>query len=231
MLNNGIKDLSKIVGSSLKAENYMKQQVDAVTPYIIEERQMNMTQIDIYSRLMANRIIFLNEAVRDENMGILCAQYMYLNTVSDKPIQVYINSPGGSVVSGLSLIDIIQTQECRYEPTIMGMGASMGSVIGSIKKLHKDDPKDTITRRMLKNSFFMIHDIRSSGGGGTTVFKDAVIDLNFSAKLRQILFTQLSINSGKYTSEEIEKMCDRDMWLDSSESLLHGFTDEIIQYV
>lgn len=197
-----------------------------MTPYILEERNMNVTTLDVFSRLMRDRILFFNQDVRDDNMGLLVAQALYLANVSDAPIKLYLNSPGGGVIAGMSLYDTLMSLAPRIETTIMGMGASMGSILGTIKKLHKDDEHDLKTRFMLKHSRLMIHDIR---GGTSGTYLDQEISLKLSAELRQELFQVLANHSGK-TAKEIEKMGNRDCWLTAEKALAHGFIDEIISY-
>lgn len=216
--------------NSVRTEEYLKTQMpNNLTPYILEEREMNVTQMDVYSRLMKDRVLFFAEDVRDDNMSLLIAQYLFLNSLSDDPIKMYLSSPGGGVVAGLGLIDTILSLPSRFEPVIIGMGASMGSVLGSLKKLHKDDKSDTISRRMLKHSRLMIHDIRSGIAPGTP-HKDQLISIELSKELRSELFQILSNNS-KFTPLEIEEMCDRDLWIKSDKALEYGFTDEIIQHL
>ena len=197
-----------------------------MSPYVFEEREMRGYNIDVYTRLMRDRLIIFSEDFRADNMSLMIAQYLYLCNLSDEPIKMYINSPGGNCIDGLGLIDTIYSCKPRFEPTIMGMGASMGSVLSTIKKLHPDDPEDIKSRRMLKHSRLMIHDIR---GGTSGTYKDQVISLELSKELRDELFTILSNNS-KFNKNEIEEMCNRDMWIKSDKALEYGFTDEIIKY-
>lgn len=197
-----------------------------MTPYILEERQMNVTTLDVFSRLMKDRILFFNQDVRDDNMGLMVAQTLYLNDLSHEPIRLYLNSPGGGVIAGMSLYDTMMSIPPRVETTVMGMGASMGSILGTMKKLHNDDPKGTKTRRMLKHSRLMIHDIR---GGNRGTYKDMEIDMKLSQELRGELFQVLANHSGK-TVKKIEQLCDRDYWLTAENALKEGFIDEIISY-
>lgn len=176
---------------------------------------------------MRDRILFFNQDVRDDNMGLLVAQTLYLANINDQPIKLYVNSPGGGVIAGMSLYDTFMSVAPRVEPTVMGMGASMGSILGTIKKLHKDDAPDTKTRSMLKHSRIMIHDIR---GGTQGTYLDQEISLKLSSELRQELFKVLANHSGK-TAKEVEKMGNRDCWLTADKALEHGFTDEIIPHL
>lgn len=225
-MNHGIefqKYATKHLGmSSTKVEGMLHHTVlglpVAQTPYILEERSMNVTQLDVFSRMMADRIIFLNEQVDDHSMGIINAQMLFLASLDDKKdIQLFLNSPGGGVIAGLSLYDTMQFISPDVATTTMGMAASMGSILASSGAKGK--------RSMLKHSRFMIHDIRG-GAGGT--YEDMKRSLELSKELREELFQILADNSGN-TFDEIKEWCDRDNWMKSNEAKAKGFVDIVIE--
>lgn len=188
-----------------------------ITPYILEERQMNMTQMDIFSRMGADRIIFLNEQVDDHSMGIINAQMLFMSSVDSKSdIQLYLNSPGGGVIAGLSLYDTMQIISPDVSTTTMGYACSMGSILATAGAKGK--------RSILPHSRYMIHDIR---GGADGTYEDMKRSMNLSLELRTELFQILSLHSG-IPIEEIEVMCNRDYWMKATEAVEKGFIDQII---
>lgn len=187
------------------------------SPYIIEERPLNITQLDVYSRLMMDRILFLSGEVCSDTMDTLVAQLLFLDAQSHEPINLYINSGGGECYSGLELVSVMKYIKSPVYTTILGCAASMGAVIASSgEKGH---------RRALTYSRFMIH--QPSSGVGYSTFRDQEIHLKEMERLKWDLYEVLAENSSK-TKEEIELLCDRDMWMKPEEAIAHGFIDSIV---
>ena len=188
-----------------------------LNPYVIEERPLNITQLDVYSRLMMDRILFLSGEVCADTMDTLVAQMLFLDAQSNDPINLYINSGGGECYSGLELVSVMRHIKSPVYTTILGCAASMGAVIASSgEKGH---------RRALKYSRFMIH--QPSSGVGYSTFRDQQIHLKEMESLKWDLYEVLAENSGK-TKEEIEQLCDRDNWMKPEEAIANGFIDSIV---
>jgi ATP-dependent Clp protease protease subunit len=186
-------------------------------PYIIEERQMNITQLDVFSRLMMDRILFLSGEVVGDNMDTLVAQLLFLDSVNHDPINLYISSQGGEVYSGLELISVMRFIKSPVYTTVLGLAASMGAVIASSgEKGH---------RTALPYSRFMIH--QPSSGIGYSTFKDQAIHLKEMESLKQDLYKILAENSGQ-SIDQIEALCDRDKWMKAEEAIKMGFLDSVI---
>lgn len=186
-------------------------------PYVIEERPLNITQLDVFSRLMMDRILFLSGEVVGDNMDTLVAQMLFLDSVNHDPIHLYINSGGGECYSGLELISVMRYIKSPVYTTVLGLAASMGAVIASSgEKGH---------RRALPYSRFMIH--QPSSGVGYSTFKDQQIHLKEMENLKWDIYEVLAENSGK-NKEEIEQLCDRDNWMNAEEAISLGFLDEIV---
>ena len=163
-----------------------------LNPYVIEERPLNITQLDVYSRLMMDRILFLSGEVCSDTMDTLVAQLLFLDAQSHEPINLYINSGGGECYSGLELVSVMKHIKSPVYTTILGCAASMGAVIASSgEKGH---------RKALKYSRFMIH--QPSSGVGYSTFRDQEIHLKEMERLKWDLYEVLAENSGK-TKEEI----------------------------
>ena len=173
-----------------------------VYPTIIEERNSNIraTEMNVFSRLIQDRIIFLSGQVDSITMDTMVAQMLYLNSVDHRDINLYINSPGGDVVSGLSLIDTMNFIESEVSTTCLGMAASMGAVLLSCGSKGK--------RYVLPHSRVMIHSV-SSGFQGHTA--DIKIEMEQTLKCQEDLYRILAENCGK-PYDEIERLCDRDRW-------------------
>ena len=187
-------------------------------PYIIEERQLNITQLDVFSRLMMDRILFLSGEVVGDTMDTLVAQLLFLDSLNHDPIHVYINSGGGECYSGLELISVMKFIKSPVYTTVLGLAASMGAVIASSgEKGH---------RTALPYSRFMIH--QPSSGIGYSTFKDQAIHLKEMENLKIDLYKVLAENSGQ-TLEQIEALCDRDNWMKADEAIQMGFLDAIVE--
>ena len=187
------------------------------TPYILEEREMRVTQMDVFSRLLKDRIIFLSGVVNNNMSDIIQAQLLFLDSLENKDITLYINSPGGSVLHGLGIVDVMDYIKSDIATTNIGMAASMGSVLLSCGTKGK--------RSSLNYSKVMIHQV--SNGLGQSNIQDLRISQMESEKYNFILFKILAENSGKDFYEVLEA-ARRDKWLNSKEALDFGFIDEII---
>lgn len=192
--------------------------VTGMTPNVVEERQMRATVIDVFSRLMADRIIFFGTAVDDYVANVITAQLLFLESSDPKKdIIMYINSPGGSVHAGLGIYDTMQYVNPDVATICTGLAASMGAVL-----LAAGSPKK---RSGLPHARVMIHQ-PSAGMQGTS--KDMEISLKQTIELRQDLYTILANHCGQ-TFERIEKDSDRDYWMRASEAKAYGLIDEVLE--
>ena len=196
---------------------YYNKIVSSMTPYIMEERQMNVTQMDVFSRLMMDRILFLGTGIDDHVANIIQAQLLFLESLdSGKDIQIYINSPGGGVYAGLGIYDTMQFIKPRVATICTGMAASMGAVLmGAGEKG---------MRAALPHSRIMIH---QPLGGAQGQASDIQITAREILKLKDELYQILSKHSGQ-PFEKIEKDSDRDYWMTAEEALTYGMIDEIL---
>ena len=191
-----------------------------IEPTIIEERQLNVSQISVFSRLFMDRILFLGTAIDDTVANIVNAQLLYLSGMNpDKAISLYINSPGGSVTAGLSMYDTINFIESEVSTTCLGMAASMGAVLLSSGEKGK--------RYSLTHSDIMIHQ-PLSGIAPNTQASDIEIHWKEIKKCKNTLYQILSENTGK-SVEEIEVACDRDNWFTAQEAVDFGLIDKVIK--
>ena len=203
--------------SSNTLNNYTKYQVTSLTPNIIEERPMNVAVMDVYSRLMMDRIIFLGYPVNDEVANIVTAQLLFLDSTDrHRDIQMYINSPGGSVYSGMGVYDTMQYVTPDISTICIGMAASMAAVLMCAGTKGK--------RTALKHSRIMMHQPSGSIGGQAS---DIEITVNEIKKLKKELYEVLSFHTGK-TLKQVEKDCDRDYWLTSEEAKEYGLVDDVL---
>jgi len=203
--------------SSLNLDYFEKGLVEnSMTPYILEEREMRVTQMDIFSRLMRDRILWVAGVVNTQMSTVVQAQLMYLDSVEKKDIKMHIDSPGGSVLAGLGMVDVMRYINSDVETINTGMAASMGSILLSSGTKGK--------RASLNFSKVMIHQV-SSGASGHV--EDNRISQMESEKYNYILFKMLAENSGKDFDYVLES-ARRDNWLNSQEALDFGFIDEII---
>lgn len=189
---------------------------NSMTPYILEERELRATQIDIFSRLMRDRILWVSGPVNQQMSDILQAQLLYLDSVEKRDITLYINSPGGSVLCGLGIVDLMNYISSDVATVNIGMCASMGSVLLSSGAKGK--------RSSLVYSKVMTHQVSSQYGGN---IQDTTISHLESHKYNYILFKLLAKNCGK-TFEEMLESSRRDKWFNSKEALDFGLIDEII---
>lgn len=198
--------------------DYYKKQIEAsMTPYILEEREMRVTQLDIFSRLMADRLLWVAGPVNDNMSTVVQAQLMFLDSVSDTDITMHIDSPGGSVKSGLSMVDVMEYINCDIRTVNTGMAASMGSVLLGAGTKGK--------RASLRHSRTMLH---QSSGGFSGNIQDAEVDWAEWQKVNKELFVLL----GEYCSKSpdvVMKDATRDFWLTANEALDYGIIDEVIK--
>ena len=217
MKNDFVKYAMSDYGLSSMNLHYFEQQVEnSLTPYILEEREMRATQIDIFSRLMRDRILWVAGPVNDNMSTIVQAQLMYLDSADNLPITMHIDSPGGSVKSGLSMVDVMQYIKSDIITVNTGMAASMGSVLLGAGTKGK--------RSSLRFSKTMLH--QTSGGAGGNI-QDARINFVEWEKVNKILFELLGEFCGK-PSEVVEKDSTRDFWLSAQEAVEYGIIDEVI---
>lgn len=210
------KEFKKFAKSQGISSISLDQFENGLTPYILEERQLNMTQIDVFSRLMRDRIIWVSGGVDQHMSDIVQAQLLFLDSVEKKDITLYINSPGGSVMCGLGIVDLMNYISSDVATVNLGMCASMGSVLLSSGTKGK--------RSSLIYSKVMTHQV-SHGTSG--VIEDTRINQIEAEKYNYILFKLLAKNCGK-TFEEMLDSSRRDKWFNSKEALEFGLIDEII---
>ena len=195
----------------------MKKSVTNLTPYIIEERPLNVATMDVFSRLMMDRIIFMGEGINDYVANIIQAQLLFLeSTDAKRDIQIYVNSPGGSVYAGLGIYDTMQYINPDVATICTGLAASMAAVLlcaGADKK-----------RTALKHSRIMIH---QPLGGAEGQASDIEITAREILKLKKELYDIIAQHSGK-TYEEVEKNSDRDYWMTADEAKNYGMIDEVL---
>jgi len=209
---------SKDKGISSLNLHYFNQQIEnSMTPYVLEERQLNMTQIDVFSRLMAERIIWVAGEVNDTMSTIVQAQLMFLDSLDNNDITMHIDSPGGSVKSGLSMVDVMDYIKSDIRTINTGMAASMGSILLGAGTKGK--------RGSLRFSRTMLH---QSSGGFRGNIQDAKIDMVEWEKLNNTLFDLLGEYCNK-TRDQVKSDATRDLWLDSTEALDYGIIDEIVK--
>ncbi len=191
--------------------------VSSMTPYILEERQMNVTQMDVFSRLMKDNIIFLGTGIDDHVANIVQAQLLFLaNANAERDITMYINSPGGGVYAGLGIYDTMQFINPDVATVCTGMAASMGAVLLCAGADGK--------RSGLKHSRVMIH---QPLGGAQGQASDIEITAREILKLKKELYDIIATHS-KQSFEKVEQDSDRDYWMTSEEAKAYGMIDEVI---
>ena len=203
--------------NSLALEQYMAQN-SYISPSILEERQLNVTQMDVFSRLMMDRIIFLGTPIDDYVANVIQAQLLFLDTSDPgKDISIYLNSPGGSVHAGLGVYDTMQYIGSDVATICTGMAASMAAVLLVAGEKGK--------RSALKHSRVMIH---QPMGGMQGQASDMEINYKQIMLLRDELYQIISDHSGQ-SFERIMKDSDRDYWMTSAEALEYGMIDQVLQ--
>jgi ATP-dependent Clp protease protease subunit len=196
---------------------YYDKIVSAMTPYVIEERQLNISQLDVFSRLMMDRIIFLGTGVDDYVANVIQAQLLFLESAdASKDIQLYINSPGGSVYAGLGIYDTMQYVRPDVATICTGMAASMGAVLLCAGQEGK--------RSALPHSRVMIH---QPSGGAQGVATDMEINLKEMLKLKNELY-QIIANHSKQDFDKVYRDSERDYWMIAAEAKAYGMIDEVL---
>jgi len=203
--------------SSNTLDGYIKHNVTNLTPNIIEERPMNIAVMDVYSRLMMDRIIFLGYPISDEVANIVTAQLLFLeSTDRTRDIQMYINCPGGGVYAGLGMYDTMQFITPDIATICTGMAASMGAVLMCAGAKGK--------RTALKHSRIMMHQPSAGAGGQAT---DIEITVNEIRKVKRELYEVIAFHTNQ-TVEKVAIDCDRDNWMTSTEAKDYGLIDEVL---
>ena len=198
-------------------DSYMNITSSYISPTIIEERQLNVAQMDVFSRLMMDRIIFLGTQVDDYSANVIQAQLLYLDSSDPgKDISIYINSPGGSVYAGYGIYDTMQFIGCDVSTICTGMAASFAAVLLVAGTKGK--------RMALPHSRVMIH---QPLGGVQGQASDIEITAREILKVKKELYTIISTHSGK-PYEEVERDSDRDYWMTAEEAKAYGMDDEIL---
>lgn len=222
--NEFMKYATKHLGmSSMHLEKYVDQTTPTVpniqgfTPAVIEERQMNMVQMDVFSRLMMDRIIFMGVPVSDYVANVVQAQLLFLETTDPKrDIQMFINSPGGSVIAGLGMYDTMQYVSPDVATICTGMAASMGAVLLAAGTKGK--------RTALFHSRVMIH---QPMGGMQGQVSDMEISYKLIKEMQKELYDILAHHTGQ-DYDTIHKDCDRDNWMKAPEAKEYGLVDEVL---
>src|SRR5215210_7342870 len=197
--------------------DYLRHNVTSLTPYIIEERPLNVASMDVFSRLMMDRIIFLGEPINDYVANIVTAQLLFLDSTDrSRDIQMYINSPGGSVYAGLGIYDTMQFVSPDVSTICIGMAASMGSVLLAAGTKGK--------RAALKHARVMMHQPSGAIGGQATDIEVTVKEIK---KLKRELY-EIVVNHSTQSYEKVEKDCDRDYWMTATEAKEYGLVDEVL---
>lgn len=201
--------VAEVMNASVPTDSY-------ISPTILEERQLNVTQMDVFSRLMMDRIIFLGTEINDYTANVIQAQLLYLDSVdADRDITIYLNTPGGSVYAGLGIYDTMQFVRSKVATTCTGMAASMGAVllVAGEKGM----------RAALPHSRVMIH---QPLGGIQGQASDIEITAKEIIKLKDELYQIIADHSGQ-SMEKIRQDADRDFWMTANEALAYGMIDNV----
>jgi ATP-dependent Clp protease protease subunit len=203
--------------SSIYVDDYLSKSVTNLTPNIIEERTMNIGVLDVFSRLMKDRIIFLGTAVDDYVANVIMAQLLFLESADkQQDIQIYVNSPGGSVYAGLGIYDTMQYVNPNVATCCVGIAASMAAVLLCAGENGK--------RSALKHSRVMIH---QPMGGAQGQASEIEITYNEIQKLKKELYEIIAEHSGQ-SYEKVYKDSDRDYWMIAEEAKAYGMIDEVL---
>lgn len=206
--------------SSMHLDKYMESTISTIkgfTPTVIEERQLNVVGMDVFSRLMMDRIIFMGVPINDYVANVIQAQLLFLDSADPKrDIQMYINSPGGSVIDGLGIYDTMQYVNPDVATICTGLAASMGAVLLSAGTKGK--------RTCLKHSRVMIH---QPSGGMQGQFSDMEISYKLIKTMKAELYDVLAQHTGQ-DHARIEADCDRDNWMSAQDAKAYGLVDEVL---
>ena len=207
------------MSSSVLDDKINKINSGIITPYILEERQLNVATYDIFSRMLLDRIVFLSGEVNSTSMDTIVAQLLYLDSIDEKDVNIYISSPGGDCYSGLELVSVMNFIKSDVSTTVLGLAASMGAVIASSGAKGK--------RFVLPYSRFMIHQPLSSFG--YSKFTDSKIAFKEMESVRGDLYEILSKNSCKPVDEIVDLCENGDKWYKGIEIVNENFADKIIE--
>ena len=215
------KDFQKFAASncdisSITLDGYEKVMSNYISPVIPEERKMNVTTMDVFSRLLMDRIVFLGVPINDDVANIIQAQLLYLDSVKNDTISLYVNTPGGQVSSGLCIYDTMQYIKSDVSTICTGMAASMGSIILCGGQEGK--------RYALPHSKVLIH---QPLGGANGQASDILIAAKEIEKTREILIDIIAKNS-KQDKDKVFADADRDYWMTADEALEYGMIDKIL---
>jgi ATP-dependent Clp protease, protease subunit len=205
--------------AEVSTQNFMPNipQIGNFTPYVIEERQLNVASMDVFSRLMMDRIIFMGVGINDYVANVVQAQLLFLESVDPKrDIQIFVNSPGGSVIAGMGIYDTMQYVSPDVATICTGLAASMGAVLLAAGQKGK--------RTCLPHGRVMIHQPLGGMQGQVT---DMEISYKLIKALQKELYDILANHTGQ-TYETIEKDCDRDNWMVAEEAKAYGLVDEVL---
>jgi ATP-dependent Clp protease protease subunit len=192
--------------------------IHGFTPHVIEERQMNIVGMDVFSRLMMDRIIFMGVPVNDYVANVIQAQLLFLESTDPKrDVQMFINSPGGSVIAGLGIYDTMQYVAPDIGTICTGLAASMGAVLLAAGTQGK--------RTCLPHARVMIH---QPSGGMQGQFKDMEISYNLIKSMKKELYDILAVHTNQ-PYEKIEEDCDRDNWMSAQDAKEYGLVDEVLE--
>ncbi|MEE9372563.1 MAG: ATP-dependent Clp protease proteolytic subunit [Saprospiraceae bacterium] len=208
--------------SNMHLEKYMSAvnvpKINGFTPQVIEERQMNIVGMDVFSRLMMDRIIFMGVPVNDYVANVVQAQLLFLESTDPKmDIQMFINSPGGSVIAGLGIYDTMQYVSPDVSTICTSMAASMGALLLTAGTKGK--------RSCLPHSRVMIH---QPSGGMQGQFSDMEISYNLIKSMKKEIYQIIAEHTGQ-TVKKVEKDCDRDNWMIATEAKAYGLIDEVLK--
>lgn len=204
--------------NSLAFDQYSRHSVEALTPYIIEERPMNVASMDVFSRLMMDRIIFLGEPINDYVANIVTAQLLFMESIDNgRDIQMYINSPGGSVYAGFGVYDTMQVIGPDVATICTGMAASMATVLMCAGVKGK--------RTALRHARIMMHQPSGAIGGQAS---DIEITAREIKRIKKELYDIIAEHSGQ-TYEKVSEDSDRDFWMLAEEAKAYGLIDEVLK--
>lgn len=216
-LNKDFEKFAKSIGVSTHTFDDVKKSINnALTPVILEERKLQTTPVDVFSRLLFDRQIYFGSHFTADACNVVVAELLYLSSLEDRDISIIINSEGGSVIDGLAVIDTMNYIPCDVSTFCVGMAASMGAVLLTSGTHGK--------RYILPHSRVMIHQVSSYTSG---TYSDMKIELEETERCRRDIYDILARTTGK-SFEEIEKLCDRNNWLHGHEVLEVGLADNIL---
>jgi ATP-dependent Clp protease protease subunit len=204
------------VDKMIQFQNQVLAGYGGINPTILEERKLNVAAMDVFSRLMMDRIIFLGTEIDDYTSNVIQAQLLYLNSQDKADISIYINSPGGVVYDGLGIYDTMQFVECDVSTICVGMAASMASILLCAGAKGK--------RAALPHSRIMIH---QPMGGIRGQASDIEIEAKQILKLKDELYHIIADHSNK-TRKQIEADADRDYWMTAKEAMDYGMIDQVL---